>query len=152
MNGRGKEEHMQYRMATAEDFIGLAAAMARSYAEAPWNECWSQERALKRVTAILSNYQALGLAAEEDGVIVGGLLGFVDPYADEDFFYISELFVIPERKKQGIGRQLLNELEAHLREKGISVIQLMSIENNEGFYGKCGLDKDSVSVLYKRLS
>ncbi len=67
-----------------------------------------------------------------------------------NFFYISELFVIPEKKKQGIGKALIQELERLLRKKNISVIQLLSIEANEAFYGKCGLGKDDVSVLFKR--
>jgi GNAT superfamily N-acetyltransferase len=142
---------MEYRIVTAEDHAGLAAALAQAYSEAPWNEGWTQERALRRVQGILGNYEGMGLKAVEDGRIVGGLLGFVDPYAEEDFFYISELFVVPERKRQGIGKQLMQAVEPYLREKGISVVQLMSIEPNEAFYEKCGLEKDSVSVLYKRV-
>ena len=90
------------------------------------------------------------MAAIENGCILGGLLGYVDPYAEEDFFYISEIFVRPERKKKGIGKALIKELENVLQEKNISVIQLMSIEPNEVFYEKCGLGKDDVSVLFKR--
>ena len=142
---------IEYQRITAEDHAALASAMGKSYSEAPWFENWTEERAQKRVRAILGNYQGMGLKAVEDGAIIGGLLGFVDPYADEDFFYISELFVVPERKKQGIGKQLMQALEPHLREKGIAVVQLMSIEPNEAFYAKCGLEKDSVSVLYKRV-
>ena len=142
---------MEFQLVTAQDHTALAAAMAQAYSEAPWNESWSQERALRRVRGILGNYQGMGLKAVEDGRVVGGLLGFVDPYADEDFFYISELFVVPERKKQGIGKQLMQALEPLLRDKGIAVVQLMSIEPNEAFYAKCGLEKDSVSVLYKRV-
>lgn len=141
---------MEYRTVSEKDYKGLANAMAGAYSEKPWNECWSEERAIRRIEAIISNYQSIGLAAEENGVIIGGLLGFVDPYADEDFFYVSEIFVMPEHKKSGIGRRLIETLEGILREKGISVIQLMSIEPNEIFYGKCGLSKDDVSVLFKR--
>lgn len=124
--------------------------MSKAYSEEPWNEQWNQERAVRRVQAILGNYQSIGLVAEDDGVIVGGLLGFVDPYADEDFFYVSEIFVVPEYKKHGIGKNLLKELEEEIKKQGISVVQLMSIEPNEVFYGKCGLSKDDVSVLFKR--
>ena len=141
---------MQYRKITENDYKGLANAMASAYSEEPWNEKWSEERAIRRVKAIMSNYEAIGLAAIDDGIIKGGLLGFVDPYAEEDFFYVSEIFVMPENKKTGIGRKLINELESILREKRISVVQLMSIEPNEVFYGKCGLSKDDVSVLFKR--
>ena len=141
---------MEYRIVTAEDHAALAAALAQAYSEAPWNENWTQERALRRVQGILGNYEGMGLKAVEDGRIVGGLLGFVDPYAEEDFFYISELFVVPEHKRQGIGKQLMQAVEPYLREKGIAVVQLMSIEPNEACYAKCGLEKDSVSVLYKR--
>ncbi len=141
---------MQYRMYKESDIEGLATAMSKAYSEEPWNEQWSSERAIRRVQAIVGNYQSIGLAAEEEGVIVGGLLGFVDPYADEDFFYVSEIFVVPEYKKQGIGRNLIRKLEEEIKKRGISVVQLMSIEPNEVFYGKCGLSKDDVSVLFKR--
>ena len=141
---------MQYRMYKESDIEGLATAMSKAYSEEPWNEQWSSERAIRRVQAIVGNYQSIGLVAEDDGVIVGGLLGFVDPYADEDFFYVSEIFVVPEYKKHGIGKNLLKELEEEIKKQGISVVQLMSIEPNEVFYGKCGLSKDDVSVLFKR--
>ncbi len=141
---------MQYRMHKESDIEGLAKAMSMAYSEEPWNEQWSPERAVRRVQAITGNFQSVGLVAEDEGEIVGGLLGFVDPYADEDFFYVSELFVIPKYKKHGIGRKLLKELEDELKKKGISVVQLMSIEPNEVFYGKCGLSRDDVSVLFKR--
>ena len=133
-----------------QDVQGLAKAMAMAYAEEPWFENWTDERAQRRIRAILGNYQADGIAAFEDEHIIGGVLGYVDPYADEDFFFVSEIFVIPERKRQGIGRALLDELKRLLHEKGIGTVQLISIENNEVFYRKCGLDKDSVSVLFQR--
>lgn len=141
---------MEYRIVNSGDVTELANVLALAYSEEPWNEVWNEERAKRRVTAILGNYEALGIVAAENGKIVGGLLGFVDPFADEDFFYVSELFVIPDRKKQGIGTKLMSKLEDVLKEKKIGVIQLMSIEHNEIFYKKCGLEKDSVSVLFKR--
>ena len=142
---------MKYRIYNGADIEGLAKAMSEAYSEEPWNEKWCSERAVRRIQAILGNFQSIGLVVEEEGVIIGGLLGYVDPYADEDFFYVSELFVVPQYKKHGIGRTLLKELENELKKKGISVVQLMSIEPNEAFYGKCGLSKDDVSVLFKRV-
>lgn len=141
---------MNCRQIGEQDVQGLAKAMAMAYAEEPWFENWTDERAQRRIRAILGNYQADGIAAVENEHIIGGVLGYVDPYAEEDFFFVSEIFVIPERKRQGVGRALLDELKRLLHEKGIGTVQLISIENNEVFYRKCGLDKDCVSVLFQR--
>ena len=142
---------MEIKQINQNDIAGLAEAMAAAYSEEPWDEKWSQEKSERRIRAILGNFEAMGLAAFDDGKIIGAILGYVDPYAEEDFFFVSELFVIPEKKKNGVGKQLLAELEKSLNEKKVNVIQLISIDYNEAFYKKCGLNRDACSVQYKRI-
>lgn len=142
---------MEYRIANENDIEALALVMKKSYSEEPWNEVWSDEKAQRRIRSIMSNFEFTGLVAIDKNEIIAGVLGFVDPYADSDFFFVSDLFVVTEYKKKGIGRELMKELEIILKEKGISVIQLMSIDNNKEFYQKIGLQQDEVSVMYKVL-
>lgn len=141
---------MEFKVVETPDFLELAHVMKASYAEAPWNENWTDEKALRRVQAILGNFQALGIAAVDgDGKIIGGALGYVDPYADYDMFFVSELFVTPHWKRKGVGKALLQQLEEELLLRHIHVIQLISIEDNQEFYKKAELALDSVSVMYK---
>ena len=123
---------MEFKIVTTKDVSALAVAMGKAYSEEPWNEVWTKEKAERRVRSIMGNFESFGLLAREGEEVIGGLLGYIDPYADEDFFFVSELFVVPEWKKKGIGRKLLAEAEAH-------------------FYEKAGLFKDSVSVMYRAI-
>ena len=59
-----------------------------------------------------------------NGIIIGGLPGYADPYAEKDFSFVPGIVVIPERKKQGIGKQLLLSLEEHAKQIGYTFIRL----------------------------
>ena len=96
---------MEMKLINQNDIPTLAEAMAAAYSEEPWNENWTQEKAERRIRAVLGNFEAMGLT----------------------------------------------ELEKSLKEKKVSVIQLISIDYNEPFYKKCGLNRDACSVQYKRI-
>ena len=121
---------MEIRVVNHNDIEELAGVMGQAYSEEPWNEAWVQEKAVRRVQSILCGFEALGLVAVEDGEIIGGLLGFVDPYADYDMFFVSEIFVAPKWKRKGVGCKLLSALEEQLKVKDIHTIELISINDN----------------------
>lgn len=62
---------MEIKRINQNDIPVLAGAMSASYSEEPWNENWTQEKAERRIRAILGNFEAMGLAAFEDGKIIG---------------------------------------------------------------------------------
>ena len=111
----------------------------------------TDERGLRRIKSIMSCFESFGLAAVYEDEIVGGVLGYVDPYSDEDFFFVSELFVVPEWKRKGIGTALMSNLERHLKEKGIYTIELISIDENVAFYEKIGMNKGQVNLMGKSI-
>lgn len=67
-------------------------------------------------------------AVDDDGAIVGtGMLGIRG-----DSGWIGGMGVIPGRRRQGIGRQMMNSLIDHARERGINTLYLEVIEANTG--------------------
>ena len=63
---------------------------------------------------------------------------------------MSERFVRPEWKRRGVGKALLRALEEELKQRGVRVTQLISIEDNCAFYEKAGMGQDSVNVMFRR--
>lgn len=55
---------MEYKIVSSDNIEELASAMSKSYSEPPWHETWTIEKAKE---------------------ITGAILGFTDPYEDEDF-------------------------------------------------------------------
>lgn len=52
---------MEIKRINQNDIPVLAGAMAASYSEEPWNEYWTQEKAERRISAILGNFEAMDL-------------------------------------------------------------------------------------------
>ena len=117
---------------------GDAAAVAEiEYQSFP--DPWSQ----KGVLETIDNPQAICLAAEKAGRVMGYLLA----YTAADEAEIARIAVIREQQKQGIGRKILDILIDICREKKIRKLMLDVRKSNEGakaFYTKAGFVEDGI--------
>jgi ribosomal protein S18 acetylase RimI-like enzyme len=75
---------------------------------------------------VLQRDDDLLLVAESDGRIVGTVMGGWDGWRGN----IYRLAVLPEYRRRGIGRALLDEVAARLRHKGARKISIM-VERND---------------------
>jgi ribosomal protein S18 acetylase RimI-like enzyme len=68
----------------------------------------------------------------------GGLVGFLH-YGDDE---LHRIYVAPERKRQGIGTALLDELHSRLPNGGSYVLMVVAANRNAlAFYGRHGLSE-----------
>lgn len=104
------------------------------------SECWEQENSChgyqkNTVEDIKGNRIFL---AVEDDKMVGYLFGYMDKgerknsiyEKDEPFFEVEELYVKPELRSRGIGRQLFQYMEEILKQEKVELILLSTATKN----------------------
>jgi ribosomal protein S18 acetylase RimI-like enzyme len=88
--------------------------------------------------------------AEVEGAVVGTTMGGYDGHRG----WIYSVAVHPDRRRQGIGRMLINRVEAALRERGCLKVNLQIRASNAAvvaFYQSLGFDVEERISMGKRL-
>jgi len=114
---------------------------------------------LPSFTVFLDKNPGLSFIAEEGGEIIGTVLGSFDGRRG----YIQKLVVNKERRKEGIGKKLLEVVIKKLQELGVTYIPIASEPENVSFYEKMKFKRgngismnfsanDSAWIAYKQKS
>ena len=123
---------LKIRLFSVTDDLALCAeAEQAAYLEAPSPVRPEEARvraALDRIANRLAAGTYWGLTATEGGVPVGLIL--VD--AEEPAAFLDNLYVIPGRRRQGIGKQLVLQALERLRQEKAECIELVVRAGNEG--------------------
>jgi ribosomal protein S18 acetylase RimI-like enzyme len=103
---------------------------------------------LPELRKLIDRNPGLFLVAEEDGMVVGTVMGAWDGRRA----WIYHLAVLPDRQGGGIGRMLMDELERRLRAIGATKLNLLVERGNAGvadFYRKLGYAPDELLFMTK---
>ena len=142
---------MEYRQLTADHIPEVADFFVQAFSAPPWSEQWTIETASKRLQAMMSHSGAYGLIAYQCAQAVGAILGYEEAYYNGPRFEIKEFWTSQACQGQGIGSELLVQLEQRLQQRGICQVVLLTArgERTEGFYQHRGyrLCEDQIWML-----
>lgn len=128
-----------------DDIPALQALWEACGLTRPWNDPQRDARlAIEGATSAI-----LGLR-DGEALIASVMVGF-----DGHRGWVYYLAVAPDRRRQGLGRQLMAAAEAWLRDRGAPKLQLMVRTSNEaalGFYEALGLERQEVVTLGRFLT
>jgi mycothiol synthase len=96
------------------------------------------------IPAIVTRLPHVGLVAEVDGVVVGCCVGSRSRYGGANDAHLDLIIVSEAHQRRGIGRSLLEKLEAELVSAGC---RCLKIEGNAPSYAWAGLDVHYTSGL-----
>ena len=126
---------------TAAEYIGFLA-------RTDLGSQYPRERFETRIPKLLENASVSLAARNEDGLLVGVLLGLTD-FAY--WLYVTDLGVDRDYERRGIGRRLMKAAhELAGGEKDIAVY-LIANENAVPFYEKCGMKKADDVMQYNHI-
>ena len=133
--------HIQSERLTTAEYIGFLA-------RTDLGSQYPRERFETRIPRLLKSVSLSLAARNEDGLLVGVLLGLTD-FAY--WLYVTDLGVDRDYERQGIGRRLMKEaLELAGGEKDIAVY-LIANENAVPFYEKLGMERSTDVMQYNHI-
>ena len=118
----------------------LSDSFVKVFNNAPWNDNWKPQQAFERIHNFIETPRFDGAAVIRDGKVIAAILGRGEQYFDGVVFQIIEFWTAKEYQHQGIGKKLLADFMAHLKQEGIRRVFLLTMrgEATEGFYRKRG--------------
>ena len=134
---------------TKENIADYARLYMSVFNSPPWNDSWSEETAVRRISEIMSPDTFIGKAAYIDDAPIGIIMGQSEQSDVSVQFHLLELCVKNTAQNKGIGTSLINELTAELKSQGITHIYLITShgEKAEGFYSRRGFRTVSEIVM-----
>jgi aminoglycoside 6'-N-acetyltransferase I len=109
-------DDLTFRPASASDAELLASVFMECFAGPPWNEPWSLETAVRRISLFAAAPTFRGIVAIEGSHAVALALGQIEGWTQGNLFLLQEMCVLPDRQGSGIGSRLLDHLLSRLRD------------------------------------
>ncbi|HIE05023.1 MAG TPA: GNAT family N-acetyltransferase [Candidatus Latescibacteria bacterium] len=109
---------------------------------------WKFRKARHIIWDIEANPEGI-FVAEEDGRPVGYVTTRLDH--DTKIGWIPNLAVLPEHRRKGIGKALMERALNYLKEKGMEMVKIETLEQNEvgkEFYPKVGFVEVARQIHY----
>ncbi len=121
---------MKIRKAAKKDFKEIFKLMNVEYLK-HYNEKWVEKNALKTI----NYYSKIGkiFVAEIDRKVIGFVIIREEYYNEGKRLMIEELVVNGEYQGKGIGKKLMNYIEAYCKKKGILSIWLITNKKAAAF-------------------
>ena len=111
------------RLTTPNDLDSLCSLGQRFTEESDLPLVWNEDLARNTIWNLLHNKSAIVLVDDEDGVLAGVVIGFVE----RDFFiqasaYIQKFFVEREFRGLGVSQELISAFERQARKQGADIV------------------------------
>ncbi|ATD54465.1 GNAT family N-acetyltransferase [Clostridium chauvoei] len=145
---------MRYEEMKKEDIEILTELYINAFNREPWNDKWTIETVIKRLTQMVNCEGFYGMVAYEEDKPVGVILGNHEYYYNGMQFNIKEFCVDTTIQSKGLGSIVLEEFTSRLKSRGIDEITLLTTksEKAEGFYKKRGFDSiENMVTMRKKL-
>lgn len=129
-----------------EDDLSIVVTGFVEYYNTQEYSCWTCDKAYKRIHQVMTTEDSMCLViCDENGEIVGFLMGYMIEYADITGYRLDEIVIFDGHHNKGYGTALICELIRRLKEVGVKHISLESVndELHNHFYSKLGFYKSS---------
>jgi aminoglycoside 6'-N-acetyltransferase I len=136
------------------DIDSCADLLIKAYNCQPWNNHWTDVTAKRYLQEIAATPRFVGFTIAVDGNIAGAAFCHERTWWTKDELYMDELFIAPEYQRQGLGKQLLQFIEAYIKEKKLAGFTLLTNRYMPApeFYRKNGFtDAEHVLFMYKEV-
>lgn len=135
---------MQIRAFQAGDEAAVVALWERCGLTRPWND---PRKDIARKRLVQPELFLVGVAGGE--IVASAMAGY-----DGHRGWVNYLAVAPARRRQGLGRALMREVEERLQALGCPKLNVQVRASNEealGFYRRLGYARDEAVAFGKRL-
>lgn len=136
----------------SEKDLDLITSLYVKYYNENEDSSWTFEKAYRRIRQVLLTPDSYCLIQEINGLYTGFLMGFIKEYDDLKSYFLEEIVIFNEYQNKGLGSLFLKELESHLLEVDVSLIELMSVndEKHRHFYKKFSFAKVSNLMIMSK--
>ena len=143
---------MKIEATAQKDLKAISQLFISVFSNPPWNEYWEFNWAYERLNWIYQSPGFKGYVAKNSDRAIGSIMGHFVPFQGKKGFQVVEFFVQSDRQNEGIGTELLSQLESNLRQDNYDFVFLLTAKESsaESFYRKYSYQRDRKIVLLNK--